>query len=179
MLRVFSKIFRTKASVLKGDATPLQSFYQLTAKRADGQSFSFDQLRGKKVLIVNTATECGYTAQLASLVTLKNRLPNIEILAFPSNDFKNQEPGNDASIASFCTVQYGINYPLFAKSVVKENEMRNPVFEWLCNPSLNGWNNRSPVWNFCKYVVDENGRLTHFFEQGVDPLDNSIIQAMS
>lgn len=179
VLRFISGVLNIQNRLFKGNTAPVASFYQLQAETSTGEPFAFEKLHGKKILIVNTATQCGYTAQLGRLTELKNRLPHIEILAFPSNDFKNQEPGDDAAVATFCSIHYGINFPLFKKSTVLKGDHQHPVFRWLSNASLNGWNDRAPVWNFCKYVIDESGRLTHFAEQGVDPLDERLMHALT
>lgn len=179
LLRFLSGIFKWNTRIFQENVTPFVSFYTLHAETPSGENFSFERLRGKKILIVNTASECGYTAQLGGLTELKKRLPHIEILAFPSNDFKNQEPGDDDAVVTFCSITYGINFPLFKKCIVKKDSWQHPVFHWLSHATQNGWNNRAPIWNFCKYILDENGRLTHYTEHAVDPLDVRLIQALS
>lgn len=172
-----TKVLGVKSAVYKGSTPSKSSFYQLTSKLNNDEIHPFGNLRTKKTLIVNTATGCGYTKQLNELMMLKEKFPDLEILSFPSNDFKNQEKRTDAEIAKFCKVNYNFNLPLFKKSHVIGID-RNEVFEWLCNSELNGWNNKEPVWNFCKYLVNENGDLTHVFETGVEPLNQKIIDAL-
>jgi glutathione peroxidase len=179
VLRFFSGLFNMNTRIIKGTGTPATSFYALNAVTSGGENFSFESIRGKKILLVNTASECGYTAQLGQLTELKKRLPHLEILAFPSNDFRNQEPGDDEAVSTFCSIQYGINYRLFKKCVVKKLSGQHPVYQWLSNAGQNGWNNRAPEWNFSKYVIDETGRLTHYIEHAVDPLDVRLIRIFS
>lgn len=173
-----TKALGVKSAVHKGSAVAPKSFYDLKATLNNGEVFPFEKLRSKQTLIVNTATGCGYTAQLKEMVLLKEKFPQLEILAFPSNDFKDQESGSDAEIASFCEINYNYTLPLFQKSKVIGND-KHEVFEWLSNPALNGWNDKAPVWNFSKYLVDEKGNLTHVFETAIAPLDKAIINAIS
>jgi glutathione peroxidase len=154
---------------------PPGSFHQLSARLNNGQDFSFDALRGKKVLLVNTASDCGYTAQYAELETLRQSHPDsLVILGFPANDFKEQEKADDAAIATFCSVNYGVQFPIFHKSIVVPGVQQHPVFQWLTNPDANGWNRQAPVWNFSKYLVDEKGRLIAYFGPAVTPGDATI-----
>ncbi|WP_121353745.1 glutathione peroxidase [Flavisolibacter nicotianae] len=155
------------------------SFYSLSAVLNNGRPLSFESLKGKKVLLVNTASDCGYTAQYADLQQLyalaKN---NLAIIAFPANDFKAQETGSDAEIARFCSVNYGVEFPLAQKAVVVKNNAQHPVYRWLTTPSLNGWNSQAPTWNFSKYLINEEGLLTHFFDPAVSPLDPVVRNAI-
>lgn len=178
ILHEVSKLTGLKRNAYTGSAIPAKSFYSLNACLNNGENFEFTQLQNKKVLIVNTASYCGYTAQYNHLSILKQRFPELEILAFPSNDFKQQEPGDDASIAAFCKLHHGEGYRLFKKCVVTRQNNQHEVYQWLSKETLNGWNNRVPVWNFCKYLINEEGLLTHFFEQGIDPLDKEITEAV-
>lgn len=157
-----------------GIAAP-ESFYNLHGELANGSAFDFTGLRGKHVLLVNVASECGYTSQYAELETLhRQHQNNLVILGFPANDFKGQEPGTDADIASFCKINFGVSFPLFKKqSVLKPQQ--NSVYAWLSNALKNGWNNQQPTWNFCKYLVDGSGKLTSFFPPAVSPLSDEVI----
>lgn len=161
-------------------AEPAVSFYTLKTAGNDGNDFLLETLKGKKVLLVNTASECGYTAQYAELEKLyqlnKDRL---QIIAFPANDFKEQEKGSDADIAAFCQKNYGVSFPIMAKSVVVSSEQQNPVFKWLTDPAANGWNSKGPSWNFSKYLVNEEGKLVNYFDPSVSPLSNEIITAIT
>jgi glutathione peroxidase len=147
----------------------------LQSEANSGTTFSFEQLKGKKVLLVNTASDCGYTGQYEELQQLHQRFQNkLVILGFPANDFKEQEKGSDAEIAEFCKINYGVTFPLMKKSTVVKGAAQNPVFRWLSDASQNGWNNQAPKWNFSKYLVDENGVLTNYFDPGVSPLSKEV-----
>ncbi|HVX51787.1 MAG TPA: glutathione peroxidase [Chitinophagaceae bacterium] len=158
---------------------PVTSFYTLRAVLNSGKELAFDQLKGKKVLIVNTASECGYTPQYEELEELYNQYKDtLIILGFPSNDFGAQEPGSDEEIARFCKVHYGVTFPIMQKSSVIKSSDQNPVFAWLTNSALNGWNTQQPEWNFNKYLVNENGELTAYFPSAASPLSDDILEAV-
>lgn len=159
---------------------PPVPFHSLSVVLNNGQELSFEKLRGKKVLLVNTASDCGYTPQYAELQKLyEHSKDDLEILAFPANDFKEQEKGDDSEIASFCSLNYGVRFPLAKKSVVKKDVAQHPVFQWLTSRAKNGWNDQPPSWNFAKYLVNEEGVLTHYFEPAVSPLSNDVVQAVN
>lgn len=158
---------------------PPVSFYSLEATQTDGTVFSFEQLRGKKVLIVNTASGCGYTAQYDELQRLYKKYDgHLVIMAFPSNDFRRQESEDDEQIAIFCRANYRVSFPLMRKTVVTWQKGQHPVYEWLTHSSRNGWNNQPPYWNFSKYLVDENGILMHYFAPGISPLGEEMRKAL-
>ncbi len=155
------------------------SFYSLKDTLNNGKLFSFDQLKGKKVLLVNTASDCGYTGQYAGLEKLSQQYKDkLVVIGFPSNDFGEQERADDETIAAFCQVNYGVNFPLMKKSIVSKTAEQNEVYKWLTEPSQNGWNDKAPSWNFCKYIIDENGNLTHYFAAAVEPNDKEMIDAI-
>ena len=159
---------------------PLKSFYDLEAQVNDGSLIHFSQFAGKKILLVNTASECGYTDQYSELEKLYQQYQGkLIILGFPANDFKNQEKGDDATIAAFCKLNYDISFPLMRKSQVIKADGQNSVYRWLTDLQQNGWCNHQPDWNFSKYLVNENGVLTNYFNQNVSPLDETIITAIS
>ena len=171
-----SKQVQVNASMKKGTV----EFYTLTTKDITGKDFSFEQFKGKKVLIVNTASDCGYTRQYENLEKLSQQFKgSLVIVGFPANDFKNQETKDDQAIAAFCQKNYGVSFPLMAKSVVVKSTSQNPVYAWLTSANQNGWCNQAPAWNFCKYLVNEQGILTHYFPMSVDPLDAKIIEAIN
>lgn len=154
----------------------LEPFFSLDATRNNGKNFPFLSLRGKKVLIVNTASECGYTPQYAELEKLYEENKNkLTILGFPSNDFGEQEKGSDDDIAKFCKINYGVTFPIMKKSTVLKGDKQNDIFKWLTNSKKNGWNDQAPMWNFCKYLVDEDGALLAFFGPSVSPLSDEIL----
>ena len=134
-------------------------FYSLSAKDIDGNNINFEKYRGKKLLIVNVASKCGYTNQYRDLQELHKKYNDkVTILAFPSNNFGFQEPGSNEQIEAFCEKNYGVEFQLFEKSDVR-GKNANTVYKWLSNISDNGWNDKSPRWNFFKYLVDSNGSL--------------------
>lgn len=161
-------------------AEPAVSFYSLSAELNNGDELPFKRLEGKKVLIVNTASNCGYTGQYAVLQQLYAEYKDkLLILAFPSNDFKEQEKGTDEEIARFCQVNFGVSFPLIKKSVVVKGKNQNKVFEWLTHKELNGWNEQQPSWNFSKYLINENGILTHYFDPAVSPSGQEVLKAIN
>jgi glutathione peroxidase len=143
----------------------------------DGTEQSMQAYRGKKVLVVNTASDCGYTGQYAELQDLQDMYPDkLVVIGFPANDFKEQEKGDDASIAAFCKLNYGVRFPIASKASVIKGPGQHPVFQWLSDSSRNGWNARPPSWNFMKYLLDEEGRLIGVFEPAADPKGKDIRQ---
>jgi len=168
----FSKITGMGMDIKNNDknSKPFDSFYKLHAKTNNGEVISFEKFKGKKVLLVNLASQCGYTPQYSELEKL-NQLhkEKITIPGFPSNDFGGQEPGTDKEIADFCKVNFGVTFPLFQKDHVAGKD-RQPVYEWLSNANKNGWNNQEPSWNFYKYLVDEEGNLNKLYSSSVSPL---------
>lgn len=160
-------------------AAPTSSFYNLHADLNNGKSLHFSELKGKKVILVNTASDCGYTGQYAELQSLHEQMGNsLHIIAFPANDFAGQEKGNDSEIAQFCQVNYGVTFPVAKKGVVLKKPEQQDVFRWLSEKNTNGWNNHAPDWNFGKYVVDEKGILTHYFGPSVSPLDEAFLKSL-
>ena len=151
--------------------------YNIGFEMNNGLVENLSRYKGKKILIVNTASDCGYTNQYEALQKLYDQY-KIAIIAFPSNDFKQQEKRTDEAIAEFCKKNYGISFLLAKKSVVLKKAEQNKIFEWLSNKTKNGWLDKAPSWNFCKYLINEKGMLTHYFEAGVEPLSNDIIAAI-
>ena len=152
------------------------SFYTLSATLNNGEKLDFSSLKGKKVLIVNTASKCGFTSQYADLEKLSERYKDkLTIIAFPANDFANQENGSDQEISEFCKVNYGVTFPIAKKAGVVKNSDQQLVFKWLTDKEMNGWNDQAPEWNFSKYLISENGDLLRYFESSVSPLDEQLI----
>ena len=150
------------------------SFYELKAISIDQEEISFEQYRGKKVLIVNVATKCGYTYQYEGMQKLNDLYGDkVAVLGFPANDFLFQEPGSNESIAEFCDTVFGVTFQMFSKITTKGRK-QSPIYKWLSDSNLNGWNDQRPTWNFCKYLVDENGELIAFFDSKVKPLSKEI-----
>lgn len=152
------------------------SFFTLEGLDIGGRPLSFGQWKGKYLLIVNTASECGYTGQYADLEALQQQYATkLIIIGFPTNNFGGQEPGSNEAIGAFCKRNYGVTFPLMEKSVVKGATI-HPVYQWLTQPTLNGWNKNAPTWNFCKYLISPEGDLVGFFGNGIAPSDNVITQ---
>ena len=151
------------------------NFYKLSANDIDGNKIDFSQFKGKKLLIVNVASKCGYTSQYKDLQELHKKYNDkVTILAFPSNNFGFQEPGSNDQIEEFCETNYGIEFQLFEKSDVRGKNL-NSVYKWLSSIDDNGWNDKAPRWNFFKYLVDETGNLKAVYSSNVNPMDNEII----
>jgi glutathione peroxidase len=146
------------------------SFYSLNAIANNGEVVPFEKFRNKKILIVNLASQCGFTPQYNELEDIFRKHKNdITVLGFPSNDFGGQEPGSDEEIEQFCKVNFGVTFPIFHKDHVK-GSAKQPVYQWLCDVEKNGWSNKEPSWNFCKYLIDEYGNLDKVFSSSVSPL---------
>ena len=164
----------------KSETAPLQSFYSLSATLNNGRELRFEDLKGRKVLLVNTASDCGYTPQYAELQILYQQAKkNLEIIGFPANDFKEQEKGSDEDIAKFCSINYGVSFPLSKKATVIKSEAQHPVYQWLTSKGQNGWNDTPPSWNFAKYLINEEGVLTNYFDPGVSPLSTEVTGAIN
>lgn len=175
------KVFGTSSGILLNEkkTTPIIPFYNLTTTANNGTSINLNDFKGKKILLVNTASDCGYTGQYSELEELYQQYKNkLVVIGFPANDFKNQESKNDDAIASFCKINYGVTFPLAQKSSVIKGSQQNEVFNWLSDSTKNGWCNQPPTWNFSKYLVDENGMLIGYFSKDVSPLDKSINSAI-
>jgi glutathione peroxidase len=163
----------------KNGVTPSMSFYDLTMTAIDGTPFNFSNVKGKKILIVNTASDCGYTGQYEALEQLQQKYKDqLVVIGFPANDFKGQEKSDNQNIAAFCKKNYGVSFPLMEKSIVIKKNQQNLVHKWLSDPSLNGWCSQEPAWNFCKYLINEQGVLVNYFPMTIDPLDPLVIAAI-
>ena len=159
--------------------TPPVSFYSLRATRNNGSNLDFSTLKGKKVLLVNTASNCGYTAQYAALQELAEKYKDtLVVLGFPANDFAEQEKGTDEDIAQFCQVNFGVSFPLLKKASVIKGSTQQPVYQWLTDPAQNGWNEQQPEWNFSKYLVSETGELLHYFGASIAPDNEAITELL-
>lgn len=175
----FTKLTGTNAKEISGSKEPPVSFYNYKGSLINGDTLNFASLKGKKVLLVNTASDCGYTNQYDDLQKLSEMYKDkLVVLGFPANDFKEQEKGTDTDIAAFCRINFGVTFPLMQKSVVIKSPQQNPVFQWLTDSGKNGWNNKMPSWNFSKYLVNEKGILTHYFDPSVSPLSDAIKKAI-
>jgi len=174
-----TKSMNTKVLENTNNIKPITSVYDIPFELNNGKTETLSAYKNKKILIVNTASHCGYTNQYEGLEKLfEQNSENVELIAFPSNNFKEQEKGNDEEIAQFCKVNYGVTFPLAKKSIVIKTSDQNKIFEWLSHKEKNGWLQQEPTWNFCKYLINEEGVLTHFFEAAIEPLGEEITAAI-
>ena len=151
------------------------SLYEFKIPAIDGKTVDFSQFKGKNILIVNTASECGYTPQYADLQRLHETLGNkVIILGFPANNFGGQEPGSNTEIVSFCQKNYGVTFQLFEKISVKGDDQA-PLYAWLKEQA----GGQEPTWNFCKYLIDKDGNFVAFYGSKVNPLDPKIVDKLN
>lgn len=152
--------------------------YAFKVAGLEGDTIDFADFKGKKILVVNTASKCGYTPQYAGLEALYQEYKDkLVIIGFPSNNFMFQEPGSNEEIAAFCEKNYGVSFPMAAKVAVKGKRM-DPLYRWLTDKSYNRYKNSSVKWNFQKYLIDESGHLIAIFPPSTDPLSPEIRAAV-
>lgn len=153
-----------------------KSIYQFKVKTIDGNVFDFATLKGKKIMIVNTASECGNTPQYADLEQLykKNKSKNLIIIGFPANNFGAQEPGSDKEIKNFCKKNYAVTFPMMSKISVSGNDMA-PIYKWLTQKSENGVKDAPVTWNFQKFLIDEKGNWVGSIAPKVSPSSSKEI----
>jgi glutathione peroxidase len=181
MMRI-TGLFNKNAKILcnEKNVNPTHPIYDFKVIDNTNKEIQLNGFKNKKILLVNTASDCGYTPQYAELQKLHEQFKDkLVIIGFPANDFKQQEKGTDEEIARFCKENYGITFPLIKKSTVVKSENQNPVFRWLTDPLQNGWNKHQPDWNFSKYLIDEGGKLVYFFGPAISPLGNEILSAVN
>ncbi len=151
------------------------SFYDFKVKTLEGKDFDFASLKGKKVMIVNTASKCGYTPQYEDLQVLYEQFGGkLAIIGFPANNFMNQEPGTAEEIRKFCTEKYDVTFPMMEKISVKGNDM-HPLYQWLTRKDKNGVMDSTVKWNFQKYLIDENGKLVDVLYSKEKPGSDKVI----
>ena len=157
-----------------------ESFYSFKVKTLEGDTFDFATLKGKKVMIVNTASKCGYTPQYEELEKLYEMEggDGFVILGFPANNFANQEPGTAAEIRQFCTQNYGVTFPMMEKISVKGDDM-HPLYKWLTEKAKNGVMDSEVKWNFQKYLIDENGNLKEVLLSKEKPMSDKVMSWLS
>lgn len=153
---------------------PANNVYKFTVEGIDGAKIKFKKFKGKKILIVNTASKCGYTPQYADLEKLYEAYKEkLVVVGFPANNFKQQEPGGNDEIKKFCAENYGVTFPLAAKVSVAGEDI-HPLFKWLTSKSENGIMDAEIKWNFTKFLLDENGKLIKVFPSRVKPMDAEL-----
>lgn len=151
------------------------SIYKFKVEGLEGGTIDFSKFKGKKILVVNTASKCGYTPQYDELEKLyKTYNSKLVIVGFPANNFGGQEPGSNAEIKEFCKKNYGVTFPMAGKVSVKGNDI-SPVFKWLTTKAENGIMDADIKWNFTKFLLDENGVLITKFDSNVTPMSNEIL----
>jgi glutathione peroxidase len=152
------------------------TIYQFTVEDIEGNRFDFEDLKGKKIMVVNTASKCGLTPQYKNLESLykeyKNK--NFVIIGFPANNFLSQEPGSDQEIANFCEKNYGVSFPMMSKISVKGKDM-HPLYQFLTMKSLNGKEDSDVGWNFQKYLIGEEGKLEKIISPRTLPTDAEVV----
>ncbi len=153
-----------------------ETIYQFKVKDLAGKEFDFASLKGKKIMIVNTASECGLTPQYKDLEAIyeKYKTQNFIIIGFPANNFGGQEPGSNKEIAAFCQQNYGVTFPMMEKSSVKGKDM-NEVYQFLTQKAKNGLEDSAVSWNFQKYLINEKGELVKVIAPNILPTDPEIV----
>lgn len=162
--------------VMEEKVEDTQSIYQFKVKDLSGKEFDFATLKGKKILIVNTASKCGYTPQYKDLEAIyeKYKSNNFVIIGFPANNFGKQELGSDKEIETFCQLNYGVTFPMMSKISVKGDDMAK-IYQFLTQKSRNGLQDSQVEWNFQKYLINEKGHLEKVLLSKVKPTDSEVI----
>ncbi len=160
----------------QSDDQKAENIYQFTVTDLSGSEFKFSDLKGKKIMIVNTASKCGNTPQYEDLQNVYENYKdnNFVIVGFPANNFGKQEPGTDVEIAEFCKLNYGVTFPMMSKISVKGEDM-NEVYKFLTQKDRNGYIDSEVTWNFQKYLIDANGQVVHVIEPKTLPTDDIIL----
>ena len=172
-IKIFMSIILFSSMALDAQDT---NFYSFTVKTIDGKEISLAQFKGKKVLVVNVASKCGHTPQYEDLQKLYKEYggDDFTIIGFPANNFLRQEPGTNEEIKEFCTINYGVTFPMMAKISVKGKDI-HPLYEWLTKEENNGVMDAKVSWNFQKFMIDENGELVDMVSPKRKPYDEKII----
>lgn len=165
-----------KVEINQEETSMAQSFYDFKVKDINGEDFDMNSLKGKRVLIVNTASKCGYTPQYESLQELYEKYggDKFVIIGFPCNQFGGQEPGTNEDIKTFCQKNYGVSFPMMDKVDVKGDDV-HPLYDWLTEEDLNGVDGARVSWNFNKFLIDENGNWVEHFGSSKSPMSDEIV----
>ena len=156
-----------------------ETIYQFKVPALDGSTIDFSTFKGKYILVVNTASKCGYTPQYADLEKLYKEHGNkLVIVGFPANNFGGQEPGSNSEIKEFCTKNYGVTFPMAEKVSVKGDDIA-PIYKWLTSKKENGVLDADIKWNFTKFLLDENGVLVAKFDSKVKPISDDILKYLN
>lgn len=168
----------TPAPIPDAETIP-KSIYDFKVEGLEGDTIDFSAFKGKKILIVNTASECGFTPQYEGLEALyKQHKGKLVIVGFPANNFGAQEPGSNSDIAAFCQKNYGVSFPMAAKISVKGDDAA-PIYQWLTRKEYNGYKDNTVMWNFQKYLINEKGQLVQVFSSMTKPNNASIQKAIA
>jgi glutathione peroxidase len=164
-------------TVSTGMSQTASGFYSFKVKAIDGTEFDLATLKGKKVMVVNTASKCGLTPQyeeLEELYRVYGGSGDFVIIGFPANNFMNQEPGTDEEIEAFCSQNYGVTFPMMSKISVKGKDI-HPLYQWLTTKELNGVKDSNVTWNFQKFLIDENGNLAEVIPPREKPMSDKVL----
>ena len=168
----------TSNSQNKSLTPPVESIFNLSFKDIDGNVVKMEQYKGKQILIVNTASECGYTPQYQDLQKLHETYPNLVMIGFPCNQFMGQEPGGNAEIKSFCQKNYGVTF-LMAEKIDVKGKNQHPIYQWLTQKEKNGVENSTVSWNFNKFLIGADGTYLGHFQWGTKPMSKEITDLIS
>jgi glutathione peroxidase len=172
LIILFANIFSSM------QAQKTSSVHDFKVTSLDGGTIDLSSFKGKKILIVNTASRCGYTRQYKDLEELHNKYKDkLVIIGFPANNFGGQEPGSNEEIREFCTKNYGVSFPMAAKVSVKGKDI-HPLFDWLTHKTLNGVMDAEIKWNFGKFLIGENGKPVAYFGSGTNPMSDDIVSRL-
>ena len=180
---LFSCVAHTNHSTKQTPVKPVsaqhsKTVYDFKVESLEGGTIDFATYKGKKILIVNTASECGYTPQYKELQQLYDKYKEkLVIVGFPANNFGGQEPGTNTEIKAFCEKNYGVSFPMAAKVSVKGDDMA-PIYKWLTSKEANGVLDAEIRWNFNKFLIDENGKMVAYFPSKVTPMSDEIISKL-
>ncbi len=178
MTKIFITTLLLCGSFFSPAVSQTRSIYDFKVAGLDGDTIDFAQFKGKKILIVNTASKCGFTPQYEDLEKLYETYKDkLVIVGFPANNFFSQEPGSNETISEFCKKNYGVSFPMAAKISVKGKNIA-PIYKWLCNKEENGVMDAKISWNFNKFLLDENGKIIAHFKSAVKPMSEEIVSRL-
>lgn len=178
MTKLFITTLLLCGSFFSPAVSQTRSIYDFKVAGLNGDTIDFAQFKGKKILIVNTASKCGFTPQYEDLEKLyKTYKDKLVIVGFPANNFFSQEPGSNETISEFCKKNYGVSFPMAAKISVKGKNIA-PIYKWLCNKEENGVMDAKISWNFNKFLLDENGKIIAHFKSAVKPMSEEIVSRL-
>ena len=178
MTKLFITTLLLCGSFFSPAVSQTRSIYDFKVAGLNGDTIDFAQFKGKKILIVNTASKCGFTPQYEDLEKLYETYKDkLVIVGFPANNFFSQEPGSNETISEFCKKNYGVSFPMAAKISVKGKNIA-PIYKWLCNKEENGVMDAKISWNFNKFLLDENGKIIAHFKSAVKPMSEEIVSRL-